>query len=306
MCSISPGSTLSLGAWIRQLRLLDADQQDLRVRDTSPPGRCTAGSSRPGPRSSSGAPYASPIAARIAAYAGPSSEPTNGSPTATRSISHLHAPRRARAQVRDERVLRGLAVHPRRDAQADARAPRRPAPPASSRPPAGSRCRARSPPGAPRAGPRPCRRPSARRRRARWRPCGTARRVVDAVPRLRRRRARRPWCRRARRAARRASGSARPARPARRRRTARSASRCQRVRRCTSTLVMPAQRRGQGRQADREVAGVADDDRVGAQQVGVLGHERLEPAGALLLGALADHLDGDRDAPSPPAARAAP
>ena len=55
-----------------------------------------------------------------------------------------------------------------------------------------------------------------------------------------------------------------------------------------------AQGGGEARHADREVAGVADQDRVRAQQVGVLRHERLEPAGALLLGALADDLHGDR------------
>ena len=35
--------------------------------------------------------------------------------------------------------------------------------------------------------------------------------------------------------------------------------------------------------ADGGVAGVGDDDGVGAQEIGVLGDERLEPAGALLL-----------------------
>ena len=71
MCSISDGSTLSFGAWIRHLRLLDTHQHDLGVRVTSRRGRCRAGSSRPGPRSSVSRPYASSIAAPIASNAGP-------------------------------------------------------------------------------------------------------------------------------------------------------------------------------------------------------------------------------------------
>ena len=54
----------------------------------------------------------------------------------------------------------------------------------------------------------------------------------------------------------------------------------------------PAQARGEGRHADRDVARVADEDRVGAEQVGVLRNELLEPAGSLLLGSLADDLHG--------------
>ena len=57
----------------------------------------------------------------------------------------------------------------------------------------------------------------------------------------------------------------------------------------------PAQAHGHRRVADGRVAGVADQDRVGAQQVGVAGHELLEPAGAHLLGALDDELEVDRD-----------
>ena len=45
--------------------------------------------------------------------------------------------------------------------------------------------------------------------------------------------------------------------------------------------------------ADREVACIAHEDGVGAQQVGVLRDEGFQPAGALLLGSLADDLDGD-------------
>ena len=52
----------------------------------------------------------------------------------------------------------------------------------------------------------------------------------------------------------------------------------------------PAQARGQGRHADRDVPRVADENRVGAKQVGVLHNERLETAGSLLLGSLADDL----------------
>ena len=55
---------------------------------------------------------------------------------------------------------------------------------------------------------------------------------------------------------------------------------------------------------DGRVAGVADQDRVGAQQVGVLGHEGLEAAGALLLGALDDQLEVHRHVVA--RARAAP
>ena len=44
-----------------------------------------------------------------------------------------------------------------------------------------------------------------------------------------------------------------------------------------------AQAQGDRGMADRGVAGVGDDDGVGAQEIGVLGDERLEPAGALLL-----------------------
>ena len=62
----------------------------------------------------------------------------------------------------------------------------------------------------------------------------------------------------------------------------------------TTTLTMPAQAHGRGRDADGGVAGVADQDRVGAQQVGVLRDEVLEPAGALLLRALDDQLEVDR------------
>jgi Na+/melibiose symporter-like transporter len=47
---------------------------------------------------------------------------------------------------------------------------------------------------------------------------------------------------------------------------------------------------GDRRHADLGVAGVADQDGVGAQQVGVLGDEVLQAAGALLLGALHDQL----------------
>ena len=54
----------------------------------------------------------------------------------------------------------------------------------------------------------------------------------------------------------------------------------------------PAQARRQGRHAHRDVARVADEDRVRAQQVGVLPHEGFETAGPLLLGALADDLHG--------------
>ena len=57
-----------------------------------------------------------------------------------------------------------------------------------------------------------------------------------------------------------------------------------------------AQRGRERRDADREVARVDDEDRVGAQQLDVLGHERLQPAGALLLRALADQLDAAREA----------
>ena len=64
------------------------------------------------------------------------------------------------------------------------------------------------------------------------------------------------------------------------------------VRTVTQTSGHPAQARGEGRHADRDVARVADEDRVRAEQVGVLRNERLETAGALLLGALADDLDG--------------
>ena len=35
--------------------------------------------------------------------------------------------------------------------------------------------------------------------------------------------------------------------------------------------------------SDGGVAGVGDDDGVGAEEIGVVGDERLEPAGALLL-----------------------
>ena len=47
MCSISFGSTLSFGAWMRRERLLDAQQDDLGVRDRCRRTRCRAGSSRP-------------------------------------------------------------------------------------------------------------------------------------------------------------------------------------------------------------------------------------------------------------------
>jgi hypothetical protein len=47
--------------------------------------------------------------------------------------------------------------------------------------------------------------------------------------------------------------------------------------------------------ADGSVAGVPDDDGVGAEEVGVLGDEGLEPAGALLLGSLDDQLQVDRN-----------
>jgi hypothetical protein len=48
----------------------------------------------------------------------------------------------------------------------------------------------------------------------------------------------------------------------------------------------PAQRRGERRHADREVARVDDEDGVGAEEVRVIRDERLEPAGPLLLGAV--------------------
>src|ERR671912_736621 len=53
----------------------------------------------------------------------------------------------------------------------------------------------------------------------------------------------------------------------------------------------PPQARGEAGHPDREVAGVANQDRVSTKQVSVLWHERLEAAGALLLRALADDLD---------------
>ena len=56
----------------------------------------------------------------------------------------------------------------------------------------------------------------------------------------------------------------------------------------TTTLTMPAQAHGRGGVAHGGVAGVADQDRVGTQQVGVAGDERLEAAGALFLRPL-DH-----------------
>ena len=49
-----------------------------------------------------------------------------------------------------------------------------------------------------------------------------------------------------------------------------------------------AQAHRDGGPADGRVAGVADQDRVGAEQVGVVGHECLEAAGALFLRSL-DH-----------------
>jgi len=57
-----------------------------------------------------------------------------------------------------------------------------------------------------------------------------------------------------------------------------------------------AQGRCQGGNPDCEVAGVDDEDRVGAQQLDVLRHECLQPAGALFLRALADQLDAAREA----------
>ena len=69
-----------------------------------------------------------------------------------------------------------------------------------------------------------------------------------------------------------------------------------RVSTCDAEHRHPAQRGGDRRQTDPEVARVADDDGVGGQQLGVRLRVPLQTAGALLLRALGDHLDGDRHA----------
>ena len=46
--------------------------------------------------------------------------------------------------------------------------------------------------------------------------------------------------------------------------------------------------------SDGGVAGVCDEDGVGAQEVGVLRDERFEPAGALFLRSLDDQFEVDR------------
>ncbi len=56
----------------------------------------------------------------------------------------------------------------------------------------------------------------------------------------------------------------------------------------------PAQAHGRGRAAHGRVAGVADQDGVGAEELGVAGDELLESAGALLLGPLDHELQMDR------------
>jgi hypothetical protein len=48
--------------------------------------------------------------------------------------------------------------------------------------------------------------------------------------------------------------------------------------------------------AHRGIAGVADQDGVGTQQVGMGDHEGLQAAGALFLGSLDDQLQVDRNA----------
>ena len=55
-----------------------------------------------------------------------------------------------------------------------------------------------------------------------------------------------------------------------------------------------AQARGDRGVAHGGVAGVGDDDGVGAQKIGMLGDERLEPAGALLLRSLDHQFEVDR------------
>ena len=55
-----------------------------------------------------------------------------------------------------------------------------------------------------------------------------------------------------------------------------------------------AQRGGQGRQAEFEVAGVGDHHRLRGEQVRIALDQCLEAARPLLLGALGDHLDADR------------
>ena len=61
-----------------------------------------------------------------------------------------------------------------------------------------------------------------------------------------------------------------------------------------SSQPSAAQADGHRGTAHGRVAGVADEDRVRPQQIGVLGDERLQAAGALLLGPLDDQLQVDR------------
>ena len=188
-------------------RLLDADQHDLGVRDRCRRGRCTAGSSRPGPRSSSAARTPRPSPPPSPRTPGRPVRPVNGSPSASRSTSTRASHGDARSQVRDERVLRlGGASMPGGTRRLMRARGRRLAPRPTSRPPAGSRCRARSPRAAPRAC--PATRAVADQVDAVEHVGVGAEllgRVLDAGPRLRRRRGRRRGVAVARRAASRAS-----------------------------------------------------------------------------------------------------
>ena len=270
MCSISDGSTLSFGRVDEAARLLDAEQHDLRLgvglgEHVAQRDRAALALGR----------HRSPVCLlhrRLHAprTRGRRARRRTGRPRATRSISHCRPHGTRDSQMRDQRVLGLRAGHARRQPQADPRRGRRLDGGRGADHRRARRCRGRSPTAGPTAGRRRVPSPISST------PSSTVGVAAELLGRVRRRpstsasrRGRRRSCCRARRAARRASGSA----P-----TTGSGAGPPNMPECIA-LPSAAQRdvdarhaaqgRRERRHADREVAGVDDEDRVGAQQVGV-------------------------------------
>ena len=232
----------------------------------------------------------------MARYAGPSVAASNGAPVA--STSTVTCTPHGAAALAGGRP--GRARRPRGPPRAGCAGSAAPPPsgrwPRPSRRPAGSRCPGWSPPAAPRACPTRCRRRAARRRRARRRPrrnCSGGYGAPDQLPGVVQPRDRGVALVVTQRGQHRHQGgegvgSGAAEHPGVDLRGARLDGH--------DHVDHAAQADGGRRVADGGVAGVADQDRVGAQQVGVGGDEGLEAAGALLLGSLDDQLQVDRDA----------
>ena len=168
MCSISEGSTLSFGAWIRQLRLLDAEQHDLRVRV----GLCQHVAERDRAALALGRhrPAERLLHRGLHRFERGAFERAHERDRRRRRARSRTACPTARATPGARRARPGPPCRSSPAVCADSRARRlTPARQRTSRSRAARRSRARSPTAAPRASPRRCPRPSASRRRARSR-----------------------------------------------------------------------------------------------------------------------------------------